>query len=235
MPAYNEAEGIGTFLAELNSALSNWNVQFVVVDDCSTDATQAAVLEAMNQGIPVTLHPNSENSGHGPSTLRALNIGSSLNPDIVIAIDGDGQFFGEDVAELLDTLEDNNLDVVEGVRTSRDDPMYRKVTSFATRSLVASRAKLRPRDANTPLRVYRNSVLPDLLVRIPDNAMTPNLHMSVICRTQPIALSEVQVRSRSRLGASVVGSSWGRGSLLPSRRFRTFCREALREWINAGK
>lgn len=235
MPAFNEAEGIGIFLEELHSALAKWNTSFIVVDDCSTDSTQRSVLKAKGDGIPVTLQPNSENSGHGPSTLRALHLGAEQNPDIVVAIDGDGQFFGEDVAALVEELESKDLDVVEGVRTSREDPLYRKGTSLATRTLVASRAKVRPRDANTPLRIYRNSFLVQILPKIPENAMTPNLHISVICRIEPTRLAEVSVRSRDRLGASVVGSTWGRGSLLPSKRFRKFCRQALKEWVQAGK
>lgn len=235
MPAYNEVEGIGIFLQELHDALSKWSTSFIVVDDCSTDGTQGAVLECQANGIPVALEPNEENAGHGPSTLRALKFGAARNADIVVAIDGDGQFFGKDVAVLVTELESKDLDVVEGVRISREDPLYRKVTSFVTRTLVASRAKERPRDANTPLRVYRNSFLTQMLTSVPQNAMTPNLHISVICRTDQARLEEISVRSRGRLGSSVIGSSWGRGSLLPSKRFRKFCSQALKEWIQAGR
>jgi len=231
MPAFNEEEGIESFLTEMASALDTFSVRFIVVDDKSTDQT-AATLDALSlAGFPVAYETNPVNSGHGPSTLRALELGLESLADIVVAIDGDGQFIGSDVCRLVVQSDNGRFDVVEGVRQYRNDPLYRRATSLATRMLVRQRAKSRPADANTPLRVYRRPALERLLPLIPKGSMVPNLHMSVETRRLGFKLLESPVRSQPRRGASVVGSSWGRGSLLPSKRFMKFTRGALAEWF----
>jgi dolichol-phosphate mannosyltransferase len=231
MPAYNEAEGIQTFLNELALALRSWSPNFVVVNDCSKDGTSEEVLSLARQGFPVELRNNEHNSGHGISTLRALSAGLQSGADIIIAIDGDGQFRGEDVALTLSSLE-GDVVIVEGVRTHRDDPAFRRVVSLTTRLLVFFRTGSYPKDANTPLRLYRRATLEKLLGMVPSETPVPNLFISALTRKNKLNYLEIEVRSRDRLGAEVTGSTWGKGvSWLPSKRFLRFTVGAVRSWF----
>lgn len=234
MPAFNEAEGISGFLQELSSALERWSPEFIVVDDSSRDGTADAA-QGAGQGDPpvsVTVHVNEMNRGHGPSTLEALRLGLRNNPDAVVAIDGDGQFLGSDVARVVAALLEDGVDIVEGVRTSRSDAYYRQVTSLATQALVWSRCRVWPPDANTPLRAYRPQALRTLLERVPSDALTPNLIISALSRRQHMTISLVPVASLPRRGSSPEGSTWGsRRAGLPSRRFVRFCAQATAQWV----
>jgi len=235
MPAYNESEGIAEFLQELNGSLGPWNPAFVVVDDASRDGTDEAAGAAANSSPPidVIVWPNPVNRGHGPSTLTALRLGLDSGADAVLAIDGDGQFTGSDVAAVLQTLMGGELEVAEGVRTARGDALYRRGTSLATRLLVWSRSGSWPRDANTPLRAYRPAALEALLKQVPEEAMTPNLIISALCRRNRMLIAQVPVVSRPRRGSTAHGSTWGSRSVsLPSRRFMSFCIRAARQWVN---
>jgi glycosyltransferase involved in cell wall biosynthesis len=234
MPAYNEAEGIGGFLVELNAALGRWDPEFIVVDDASTDGTCAAVREVANAKpvVTVEVHVNAENRGHGPSTLTALRLGLSHDPDAVVAIDGDGQFTGSDVARVVQALFDTDAEIAEGVRTARGDAFYRQATSLATQALVWSRCRTWPEDANTPLRAYRPRVLQALLKDVPENALTPNLIISALSRRQRLTIAIVPVASLPRRGSSAHGSTWeSRRASLPSTRFIRFCAQAAAQWI----
>lgn len=235
MPAYNEAEGIAGFLQELDSALRAWNPHFIVVDDASLDDTSHAATAAAAEadlGLSVSVHVNAENQGHGPSTLTALRLGLASEPDAVVAIDGDGQFAGADVARVVHTLLNSDVEIVEGVRTERGDALYRQATSLVTQALVWSRCREWPKDANTPLRAYLPTILPSLLDRVPDDALTPNLIISALCRREGCSIAEVSVTSQPRRGSTSEGSTWGgRRSSLPSRRFVRFCAQASRQWI----
>ena len=235
MPAWNESEGIGGFLQELNDSLKAYGPIFVVVDDCSSDGTRAVVEESAAMGINVTVVTNDRNSGHGPSTMRALSLGLASGAEVVVAIDGDGQFRGTDVVRVLDALESKGLDVVEGVRTKRQDPVYRKVVTTGTRAMVWARTRRMPADANTPLRAYRPPILARILETVSPDSITPNLNISVLCRTWPIGLAEVPVVSQPRRGQSAIGSTWGKGSLVPSKRFIGFCRDAVSEWVGQSR
>jgi glycosyltransferase involved in cell wall biosynthesis len=232
MPAWNEAEGIRGFLTELNDALAGLDPQFVVIDDASRDDTARAAAASAEDGVNVRVATNEVNLGHGPSTMRALRAGLDSGCDVVVAIDGDGQFTGADVRRVVETLVAGSADVVEGVRTQRNEAAYRQLTSAATRGLVWTRARVLPGDANTPLRAYRPAALQRLVERVPETAMTPNLIMSALTRRWGVALVEVPVASRPRRGASAQGTTWAaKRASLPSRRFVTFCVKATGEWV----
>ena len=232
MPAWNEAEGIEGFLEELDSALAEWTTEFIVVDDRSTDGTALSARAAGQGGVRVSVLPNDMNRGHGPSTMRALRAGLASGADIIVAIDGDGQFLGPDVRRVVAVLAEGTGQVVEGVRSGRGEAAYRRATSEVTRALVWTRARRLPADANTPLRAYRPEVLGRLLDRVPPDAMTPNLIISALSRKWDVPLVEVPVASRPRRGASAHGTTWGaRRASLPSRRFVEFCLRATGEWV----
>jgi dolichol-phosphate mannosyltransferase len=229
MPVYNEGEGISSFLEELHESLSEYVTTFILVNDCSLDSTADVVESLKARGFPVSLHTNDINGGHGPSTLTALGLGVKSGAQIVVSTDGDGQFLGTDVSVLVRMAASGRWDIVEGVRTFRTDPAYRKVSTATTRALVWSRARQLPKDADTPLRVYRRDVLSSLIDSVPDQAMTPNLLLSMLSRRRGRTIAEVNVRSIPRRGSEAIGATWGRGSLFPSKRFVTFCVGATRE------
>lgn len=232
MPAYNEADGICQFLEELDRELRAYRRLFVIVDDCSNDHTLAILEDVKSRGLNALIHRNAVNSGHGASTIRALSIAAETGAPIVVAVDGDGQFFGADVKLMVATILSSGADVVEGVRQNRDEPLFRQIVSLLTRWLVGMRVKPTPIDANTPLRAYRKDTLQALLFALPNQAATPNLMISTASRRWQLHLREVQVRSRPRLGSVQTGITWGRGpKRLPSRRFIQFCSKAAFEWI----
>lgn len=231
MPAFNEAEGISSFLEEIVDAFGSDPVSLHVVDDRSTDSTVRVVTELAGQGLPVRVESNARNLGHGPSTVAALRQGLASAADVVVAVDGDGQFLGADIASLARSVDPGWPGVLEGCRVARTDPGYRRLVSAGTRALVASVAGARPRDANTPLRVYPRPVLERLLEQLPEAPVVPNLMISALVRRGGLEVRQVEVRSLPRRGTSAVGTAWGGlGRFLPSRRFLRFCRRALSDW-----
>lgn len=231
MPAFNEAEGIKGFLQEVVAAFPRGHVGIIVVDDASTDRTADVLREAASSGLPVEALTNPNNVGHGPSTVRALRLGLRAAADVVVAVDGDGQFTGPDIARVANMSQAQGV-VVEGCRTGRDDPSYRRLVSAMTRMLVGSFSARAVRDANTPLRAYPVEVLEGLLSRLPDDALTPNLLISSMLRRQGTPVLELEVQSLPRRGVSAVGTTWGRTArLLPNRRFLSFCRRSLQQWF----
>ncbi len=231
MPAYNEEEGIDEFVREILQAFSGRSVTIQVVDDCSTDGTASVLRQLTVEGLPVTVETNSENLGHGLSTVRALRKGLESGADVIVAVDGDGQFRGDEIASLALRVDDAASMVIEGRRVGRTDPLYRQVVSWATRGLVASASGQWPRDANTPLRCYPRHVLADLVSQLPQSSVVPNLMISVLVRTGDVAVSECDVTALPRRGSSSVGTSWGGfARYLPSRRFVRFCRAAILDW-----
>lgn len=229
MPAYNEAEGIIGFIDEIRAQVAPLaeKVTFVVADDRSTDATASALAD-----IPdVIVHTQPANRGHGPTALAAYRAGLALGADMIVHVDGDGQFLGRDFPRVIRALESTGADVVHGVRRDRTDPWFRRVLTAAVSLVIAAASGRRVPDVNTPLRAYRPAAIQTLLDAVPADALVPHVHFSLAESRAGFAVRYVAVTSIARRGASTSGTMWGRVSrfALPPRRLREFAWAALRE------
>ena len=236
MPAFNEESVLPSFLADICEAFAGLDFQVIVVNDCSTDNTEET-LHALATRYPLNVHTNPQNAGHGPSTLTALRLATELNPHHVVATDGDGHITGSTLRELYNqALNQTPPAVMEGARTHRNDPWFRKTVSAITRVLVKHHSGSAPRDANTPFRVYPTSTLEELLANIPADHMTPNLMMATLVRRDGIPFQEVPITPHKRKGTDNNGSTWKqRFRFLPSRRFLQFCVKATTQWVTPQK
>jgi dolichol-phosphate mannosyltransferase len=215
IPAYNESEGIGDFLLEIDEALASVDeVVFVVADDCSTDAT-LAVLETVRGKLRAELVVLSgdRNRGHGPTLLAAYRGALDTGAEYVVAVDGDGQFLGSDVRRVLVLLEDGGEGVC-GVRRFRYDPWFRMLMTRVLRLYVGLYFGVPTRDANCPLRGYRSELLDALLRWIPDDSLVPNLNLAVLAARRGATLVEVDVSHRVRRGTTATGTMFGGASAL---------------------
>ncbi len=217
IPAYNEADGIGDFLREIDRALSPHvsSLALVVVDDASGDET-GRVLAGLGPQLNGTLEVirNAQNRGHGPSVLEAYRRALARRPDYVLQVDGDGQFLGGDLRRVLVLLIDE-AHAVSGVRRFRQDPWFRMVMTRLVRSYVNLSFGVSARDPNCPLRGYEAAMLQDLLGALPDDCLVPNLYLTVVASRRGLALVEVDVSHRVRRGGTAEGSTWKRGSHSP--------------------
>jgi glycosyltransferase involved in cell wall biosynthesis len=234
MPAYNEADGICEFLEELIDAFADYNLRIIVINDKSTDGTSKVLKEFKdkNDKQEIEIIDCVTNIGHGPATLRGLDLALVHDNDFIIAIDGDGQFIAEQVLAALEFAISGNYDVVEGVRTNRSDPKFRKISTLGTRILVYSVLKSFPKDANTPLRIYKYGALTRILKSAPRNVLTPNLLISGATRVLFDNFYELPVVSRPRRGVSEKGTSWNQKfNFFPSKRFLRFSAVALIQYF----
>lgn len=232
MPAYNEADGIGGFLTEIHQSLAplTMRLEIIVADDRSTDAT-ASVVDALSlPGTRSLTQPR--NRGHGPTALAAYRAGLQTGADLVVHVDGDGQFSGADIARVIRAAETTGADVVHGIRRDRTDPWFRRALTMALRVAVAPVAGRAIPDINTPLRAYRPDALRVLLDAVGSDAEVPHVHFSLAEARGGFAVRYVAVRSLPRRGASPTGTMWGAAAgqpLLPPKRLRRFVGRALVE------
>jgi dolichol-phosphate mannosyltransferase len=230
MPVYNEADGIADFLYEIDGVLPG--IEMFVVNDCSTDST-LAVLEGLDfRNVRLCVVTNDHNSGHGSSTLRALDLGLSSGAEVVVAVDGDGQLQAHGIRALVDAVLGSGQPVIEGIRVGREESLYRRAVSLVTRMITGVRVRALVADANTPFRAYRREALVRLLEVVPRDSMVPNLWMTVVSRRMGFAVGTEHIPTRPRRGATSRGSTWGRSRVsVPSRRFVRFCMRAIGEWL----
>lgn len=235
MPQFNEETIICSFLQSLRTAFEVLEIHvtnFVCIDDNSTDRSVESLISLASSGFPLEIKTNAVNLGHGPTTVRALFAGLDTNSDFVLAIDGDGQFNPSEVAEACKFALINDFAVLECQRINREDPVFRKLVSFFTRVLILIRTHQIVADANTPLRIYKNTYLSEVINQIPTMSLIPNLHMGCISRSKDYKIGKHEV-SFLKKNSGEESTMFGRNKrqYLPSSRFVKFCFRAALEWV----
>ena len=112
MPALNEGENIEAVLASLPSVLDEVDsIQYLVVDDGSTDTTASLAREA---GAFVVSH--GRNLGVGAAFQSAIQFALENDADVLVGIDADGQFDPNEIPILIKPVIRNEADMVTGNR-----------------------------------------------------------------------------------------------------------------------
>ena len=107
LPALNEAATIGAVLDDIPSRLPGVeSIRAIVIDDGSTDGT--AVI-AQRHGAMVVRHRT--NLGTGRAFVTGVSAALRAGADIIVSMDADGQFRGEDIARLIEPIIEGRADV----------------------------------------------------------------------------------------------------------------------------
>jgi glycosyltransferase involved in cell wall biosynthesis len=109
VPAYNEAGSVHTVVSEIRAA--DPELEIVVVDDGSTDATAAIAAAA---GATVLRLPY--NLGIGAAVQTGLQYAADHDFDAAVQIDGDGQHDAVELERLLAPIRAGRADIAVGTR-----------------------------------------------------------------------------------------------------------------------
>jgi glycosyltransferase involved in cell wall biosynthesis len=112
LPALNEAATIGGVLESLPRQIEGADsVEYLVVDDGSTDATADA---ALSQGARVVSH--GRNLGLGQAFHTAVGEALGAGGHVLVTIDADGQFDASEIPLLVEPILEGRAEVVTGSR-----------------------------------------------------------------------------------------------------------------------
>jgi dolichol-phosphate mannosyltransferase len=116
VPVHNEAENIEHLVERTCAAMApeadRWTVELLLVDDGSTDATEAKIEAMRAGGWPVGLLQFSRNFGHQAAMVAGLQYAEG---DVMVTLDGDLQHPPEELPRMLRAFE-QGADVVQMVR-----------------------------------------------------------------------------------------------------------------------
>jgi len=131
IPVCNEADNVEPLAREVQAALAQHRpFEIIYVDDGSTDATVARLLEARSQGIPeIRLLRHSVRSGQSAAVHTGVR---AAQAPWIATLDGDGQNDPADIPALIaaQAAGGDDLRLIMGNRkASRKDSWLRKVSS----------------------------------------------------------------------------------------------------------
>lgn len=233
MPVFNEEKGICNFINGIVEKLGDFDVSVIVIDDFSSDRTVKSLeeLKESNSKLNLDIYRNNQNLGHGPSTIKGMFRALNLKPNLVVTIDGDGQFIESEISEAITEFIESRCDVLEGNRIARQEPTFRRASTLAVRVLVWLRCGVLPLDGNTPFRIYKTEKLQEVLTEMPVDFPIPNIYISVLSRHYRWQIRQKSMTSIPPRGVDPNGSTWKqRFKSLPSKRFLKFCINSLCRW-----
>lgn len=121
--AFNEENTIEEVVTKTKNVLGD--VEIIVIDDGSTDSTAQV---ARDSDVTAVIS-HERNQGVGVALKTGIIASLSLNPDIIVKIDGDGQHLPEDIPKLIQPILEDKADLVLGNRFSQAMamPFYKKM------------------------------------------------------------------------------------------------------------
>ena len=152
IPAYNEENTINDVVKQ-----SLVHVDKVIVcDDGSSDHTMSKAKEA---GAFVISHE--KNLGKGAAMKSLFKEAKKLDADVMVTIDGDGQFLPKEIPKLIEPISDENYDITIGYRfdNSQEIPYYRKIGNKALDKVTNLASTLPFRDTQGGFRAYSKKAI----------------------------------------------------------------------------
>jgi glycosyltransferase involved in cell wall biosynthesis len=212
IPCYNEEEGI----QQVIRAMPAYVDEVVVVDNNSTDRTSEV---ARGLGARVVFEPR---KGYGAAYQAGL---PAATGDIIATLDGDGTYPSDEIALLVDALEDQKLDFISGARFPLRNREAMNVTNqFGNFVLTVATALLwfRPlRDSQSGMWVFRRSVLPRLRLTSDGMPLSEEIKIEAIEKLGS-RFAEVGIDYRPRIGEVKLQKwrdGWRNLSFLFAKRF----------------
>jgi dolichol-phosphate mannosyltransferase len=193
VPVMNEAESIPALAGEIERALAPqgrpW--ECVWVNDGSTDGS-GAVLDRLAAASPV--HRIVHLDGNfGQSAALAAGFGVARGA-LFCTLDGDGQNDPADLPALLRALQEQGVDVMNGVRARRQDSWLRKVSSRVANGFRNRVTHEQVRDVGCSIRAFRRECAQGLVVFRGMHRFLPTL-----MRMRGFRIAEMPVSHRPRV------------------------------------
>lgn len=156
IPAYNEEEKIAGVIKSIPRNIDNiGQVLILVADDGSKDDTVNVSKKAGADFVS----SNKQNLGLGKNFQAAIEKSLSLGADIIVNIDGDGQFDAQDIKRLIKPILNNDAEMVTATRFSDKEnakrvPAIKRFGNYAFTKLINLITQQKFTDTQCGFRAY---------------------------------------------------------------------------------
>ena len=193
-PAYNDSGTIASLvIAALRTARRlTADFEVIVVNDGSADGTAGILDELARQYPEVRVVHHATNRGYGGALRSGF---AAATRDLVFYTDGDAQYDPTEMEVLWAALTDD-VDLVNGYKISRSDPLHRIIIGRIYHHTVKLLFGLKVRDVDCDFRLMRRSIF-DTVVLEKDSGVIC-LEMMKKIQDAGFAIAEVPVHHYHR-------------------------------------
>jgi dolichyl-phosphate beta-glucosyltransferase len=202
LPCYNEAERLPATLGACLAHLAGGpgQVELLVVDDGSTDAT-AAVAEAVAAAdARVRVIRTEPNRGKGFAVRTGMLAASG---ELLVFTDADGSYGPGEVERVVSALADNPVAIGTRVNDGTTGTLGRRIASRVFNRTLRLLLRLPFRDTQCGLKGFRREVARELFGRARVDGFAFDVEVLLLARRLGLAVAEVPVRAQERDGSRV--------------------------------
>jgi glycosyltransferase involved in cell wall biosynthesis len=184
IPAFNEEHLIGDVVKNSLKFVDH----VVVCDDGSNDRTSE---NAENAGAYVIQHTH--NKGKGAALQSLFKYAKHHNSEIIVTMDGDGQFIPDEIPLLCKPISDGNSDVVIGYRFENNDemPKYREIGNKMLDRISKLSTNLSLRDTQSGFRAYSKKTIQ--IIKFSNDGFGADSEILINAFDNNLKISEVKV------------------------------------------
>lgn len=217
-PCYNDAGTIGNMVESVFEVLGRIcdDYEVLVVDDCSSDNSRDVLEELKKKYSNLKLIYHKKNRGYG-GALRSGFQGSTK--DYVFYTDGDAQYNPQELEKLVVKL-DEGIDVVNGYKIKRNDPLYRVIIGSLYNRLMKFMFAIKISDVDCDFRLIKRAVFGKIKLE----------HNSGIICVEMIKKMQNAGCSFSEVGVSHYYRSYGRSQFFNFNRIFKVGLSILKLW-----
>ncbi len=159
VPFHNEQESVRELHSRLAEVMTGHYepVEFIFIDDHSTDATLAMLKEIAARDPRVTVVRLKRNYGQTVALAAGFDYAEG---DVIISMDGDLQHDPADIPMMLGKFAETGADIVSGWRKKRvDNFLLRRAPSRVANWLMAKLSGVAIHDFGTTFKIYRKDTI----------------------------------------------------------------------------
>ena len=199
MPAYNAASTIEKVFARIPAAARERIGRYVVVNDGSTDGTEAALarLRVQFPSLVTLAHP--VNRGYGAAEKTLLAYALEQGADVGIVLHSDGQYSPELIPDLLRPFDDDTADMVQGSRMLGGSalkgrmPLYKFVANKVLTAIENRAFGMNLAEYHSGYMLYSRKTIASIPFRRLSDSFDFDLEMIVMAHIKGLRIQEIAI------------------------------------------
>ena len=213
IPAFNEAPTIHLILDKIKAAqlMQGIEKEVVIVNDCSTDGTEEAILKYKNKNpqFPIFYQKHETNKGKGAALHTGIRLATG---DFVIIQDADLEYDPREYNLLLQPMLEGMADVVYGSRFMGGNPhrilfFWHSIGNKTLTTMSNAFTNLNLTDMETCYKLFRREIIQSLPLRENRFGFEPEV-TARIARIPGVRIYEVGISYYGRTYAEGKKISW---------------------------